>query len=240
MCGNFQAGSIGRRDILKLSAAGLLAVSLGGGPGMARAAEGDGTALSPDEALAALKAGNRRYIEDPQLCAVDLAAQREQLSAGQAPWATIIGCADSRVPPELLFGGHGLGSLFVARNAGNLVDSGTLGTVEYGAAVLHAPLIVVLAHTHCGAVSAACDVVANDATYPGAIGTMIHPILPAAIAVRDQPGDFVTNTAKESARRTAGRLAESSSLIADLGESGKLKSVAALYDIGTGEVSFLD
>lgn len=138
MCSNCQAGSIGRRDILKLSAAGLLAVGLGGGPGMARAAEGDGTALSPDEALAALKSGNRRYIDNPQLCAVDLTAQREQLSAGQAPWATIVGCADSRVPPELLFGGHGLGSLFVARNAGNLVDSGTLGTVEYGAAVLHA------------------------------------------------------------------------------------------------------
>src|SRR5271155_3209330 len=114
------------------------------------------------------------------------------------------------------FGGHGIGELFVARNAGNLVDTATLGTVEYGAAVLGSPLIVILAHTSCGAVKAACDVVTKNATYPGAIGPMIEPILPAVLAVRNDPGDFVNNAAKESARRTAGRLTTASTLIAGL------------------------
>jgi carbonic anhydrase len=93
-----------------------------------------------------------------------------------------------------------------ARNAGNLVETATLGTVEYGAAVLGSPLVVVLAHTSCGAVTSACDVVTNDTTYPGAIGPMIEPILPAALAVRSKPGDFVNNAAKENAKRAAARL----------------------------------
>ena len=138
------------------------------------------------------------------------------------------------MPPELIFGGHGIGELFVARNAGNLVDTATLGTVEYGAAVLGSPLVVVLAHTSCGAVKAACDVVTKDTTYPGAIGPMIEPILPAALAVRGKPGDFVNNAAKESAKRTAGRLTAASSLIAGLASAGKLKIVAAIYDLEFG------
>ena len=162
------------------------------------------------------------------------------MAAHQAPWASIISCADSRVPPELIFGGHGVGELFVARNAGNLVDTATLGTVEYGAAVLGSPLIVVLAHTSCGAVKAACDVVTENATYPGAIGPMIDPILPAAIAVRSEAGDFVNNTAKESARRTAKRLTAASTLLAGLAGAGKLKIVAAIYDLETGVVTYID
>ncbi len=71
--------------------------------------------LTPDEALAALKSGNERYVSHPELCSIDLAAQRNAVAAHQAPWATIISCADSRVPPELIFGGHGVGELFVAR-----------------------------------------------------------------------------------------------------------------------------
>jgi carbonic anhydrase-like protein len=129
----------------------------------------------PDEALDELKTGNARYVSHPELCTIDLAEQRDTVAAHQAPWASIISCADSRVPPELIFGGHGVGELFVARNAGNLVDTATLGTAEYGAAVLGSPLIVVLAHTSCGAVKAACDIVTKNATYPGAIGPMIDP-----------------------------------------------------------------
>jgi len=203
MCINCENEGVVRRDLLKFGAAGIVALGLGGVSCQARAADGAPTALSPGEAFAALKSGNERYVSHPELCSIDLAEQRSAVSAHQAPWATIISCADSRVPPELIFGGHGVGELFVARNAGNLVDTATLGTVEYGAAVLGSPLIVVLAHTSCGAVKAACDVVAKNATYPGAIGPMIEPILPAALAVRSEPGDFVNNAAKESARRTA-------------------------------------
>ena len=143
------------------------------------------------------------------------------------------------MPPELIFGGHGVGELFVARNAGNLVDTATLGTVEYGAAVLGSPLIVVLAHTACGAVKAACDVVTKNATYPGAIGPMIEPIVPAALAVRDAGGDFVVNAAKESAKRTAARLTTASALLSGLVDKGKLKIGAAIYDLESGVVTHL-
>jgi carbonic anhydrase len=240
MCNNCQEGMIGRRRILKYSVASLVAIGLGTGSRVARAASGPATTLTPDEALAALKSGNERYLNDPQICTLELAKRREEVAPHQAPWATIISCADSRVPPELIFGGLGLGELFVARNAGNLVDIATLGTVEYGAAVLGSPLIVVLAHTRCGAVAAACDVVTKNATYPGSIGPMINPILPAAIAVKSETGDFVTNAGKESARRTAAHLTASSSLIKGLADAGKLKITAALYDIDTGMVSYLD
>jgi carbonic anhydrase len=106
--------------------------------------------------------------------------------------------------------------------------------------VLGSPLIVVLAHTSCGAVKAACDVVTKNATYPGAIGPMIDPILPAAIAVRSEAGDFVNNTAKESARRTAKRLTTASTLLAGFAGAGKLKIVAAIYDLETGVVTYID
>jgi carbonic anhydrase len=224
---------------LKFGAAGVVALALGA-PGQAVAAEGAPTALSPDQALAALKTGNERYVRRPELCSTDLATQRNAVVAHQAPFATIISCSDSRVPPELIFGGLGLGELFVARNAGNLVDTATLGTVEYGAAVLGSPVIVILAHTSCGAVKAACDVVTKNSTYPGAIGRMIDPIRPAALAVRNEPGEFVNNAARESARRTAARLTAASAVLAGLAGSGKLKIAAAIYELQTGVVSYLD
>ena len=208
--------------------------------GRARAAEGAPTGLPPEDALAQLKAGNERFVSHPELCSVNLAESRSAVAGHQAPWATIVSCADSRVPPELVFGGHGVGELFVSRDAGNLINVDSLGTVEYGAAVLGSPLVVVLAHTACGAVKAACDIVTKNATYPGVIGRMIAPIVPAALAVRDQPGDFVDNAAKESARRTAASLAKMSPLMADLVKAGKVKTVAAIYDLGTGVVTFLD
>ena len=206
MCVNCASDGIGRRDFMKFSAAGSdrarswrrAACGASGGRRADRA-------LAPD-ALAALKSGNERYVsQSGALHGRSRGKPDSGRRAGQAPWATIISCADSRVPPELIFGGHGVGELFVSRDAGNLVDTATLGTVEYGAAVLGSPLIVVLAHTACGAVKAACDVVTKNATFPGAIGQMIEPIVPAALAVRNDPGDFTNNAAKESAKRTAGR-----------------------------------
>jgi carbonic anhydrase len=238
MCINCESDGVGRRDLLKLGAASIVALGFGGVSLQARAAEGAATSLSPDEALAALKEGNKRYVSNPELCSADLAQNRSAVAGGQAPWATIISCADSRVPPELIFGGQGVGQLFVARNAGNLADTATLGTVEYGAAVLGSPLIVVLAHTSCGAVKAACDVVTDNATYPGAIGPMIEPIVPAALAVQKESGDFANNAAIENAKRTAGRLTAASTLIAGLAGDGKLKIVSAIYDLQTGVVSF--
>jgi carbonic anhydrase len=238
MCKMCESKTTGRRDFLKLGAAGLAGVFATAMRPL-RAAEGAPTALLPDEALAALKSGNARFVSQPQLCSINLAEQRASVASHQAPWATVVACADSRSPPELIFGGHGVGELFVARDAGNLVDTGTLGTVEYGAAVLGSPIIVILAHTSCGAVKAACDVVTKNATFPGAIGTMIESILPAALAVRGEPGDYVNNTARRSAERTAARLPAASTLIAGLLGEGKLKIVAGIYDLETGVVTFL-
>jgi carbonic anhydrase len=240
MCINCESDGIGRRDLMKFGAAAAIALAAGGASPAARAAEGAPTALSPQEALAQLKAGNERFVSHPELCTVDLAQSRSDVATHQAPWATIVACADSRVPPELIFGGHGVGELFVARDAGNLVGVETLGTIEYGAAVLGSPLIVILAHTACGAVKAACDIVTKNATYPGVIGRLIQPIVPAALKVRNNPGDFVDNAAKESAKRTAASLPTVSKIVANLVGSGKVKIVAAIYDLQTGIVTYLD
>jgi carbonic anhydrase len=231
---------IGRRDLMKFGAAAAIALATAGAWPAARAVEGAPTSLSPQEALAKLKEGNERFVSQPKLCSIDLAASRAEVAGHQAPWATIVSCADSRVPPELIFGGHGVGELFVARDAGNLVGVDTLGTIEYGAAVLGSPLVVILAHTACGAVKAACDVVTKNATFPGVIGRMIQPIVPAALAVRNDPGDFANNAAKESARRTAANLPTVSKIVSDAVSAGKVKIVAAIYDLETGVVTYLD
>ncbi len=147
-------------------------------------------------------------------------------------------CADSRVPPELLFGGAGVGDLFVARNAGNMVDTATMGTVEYGSGVLGVPLIVVLGHDLRGAVAAACDIVKNNTKFPGSIEAMVRAIVPAAQSVIGQPGDFVKNAVRESTGRTAQKIAPESPVIADLIKAGKVKVVAGRYSLDDGRVEF--
>ena len=109
-----------------------------------------------------------------------------------------------------------------------------MGTVEYGAEVLGSPLLVVLGHEKCGAVAAACEVATKNATFPGSIGPMVRPIVPAATAMRGKPGDFVDNTVRESARRTAQRLAVASPVLSKLVRR-KLKIVAARYDLDDGK-----
>jgi carbonic anhydrase len=233
--------AMNRRNLLALGAGTLAAGSIAMFSGKAHAAEKMLTepTRSPDQAMESLEKGNQRFVSDPQECEMDLAKQRASVAGGQAPWATILGCADSRVPPELVFGGRGLGELFVARNAGNLADTGTIGTLEFGAAVLGSPLIVVLGHSACGAVKSACEVVTDNATFPGSIGPMIDPIIPAALAVRGKDGDFADNSIRESAMRTAARLGKASAILAGLIDQGKLKIVAAHYDLATGKVEYL-
>jgi len=233
---------IDRRGILALAGIGVptALAGLSGAPRFAAAAEQSTRPQTPDEALAALKEGNARYVNAAELCVAKPSKQRANVATGQSPWATIVACADSRVPPELIFGGLGLGELFVARNAGNQVDTQTIGTVEFGSAVLGSSLIVVLGHSRCGAVQAACDVVTENATFPGSIGPMIDPIVPAALAVRDAPGDFLANTIRESALRTAARLTSASTILSDLAKADKIKIVAAEYDLETGKVDFFE
>ncbi|MCF8208539.1 MAG: carbonic anhydrase [Rhodoferax sp.] len=226
-----------RRSFLSMTSAGALAgLALSISP--AFAAGGATTSLTADQALAKLKEGNEKYVKGPDLCAVQLGSQREHVAKSQAPWATIVSCADSRVPPELLFGGLGLGELFVARNAGNMVDTATMGTIEYGSGVLGVPLIIVLGHERCGAVAAACEVVGKKTKFPASIGPMVGAIVPAAKAVAGKPGDFVDNAVRESAMRTAQKIATKSSIVADLVKKGKVKVLAGRYDLDEGRVEF--
>ena len=176
MCVACQNFALPRRTFLALVAASAAAAATLGGRALAAGAT---TSVTPDEALARLKAGNGKFVDAPQLCAADLTKQRDAIAKAQTPWATIVGCADSRTPPELVFGGVGLGELFVARNAGNMADTATMGTIEYGAAELGIPLIIVLGHQRCGAVAAACSVVEKHAKFPGSIGPMVAAIVPA-------------------------------------------------------------
>ena len=141
--------TLNRRNLLAIGAGSIAAGSMAmlGARACAAAPAPIVGGRTPAQAIDELKQGNARFVSDPQECVMDLAKQRASVAGSQAPWAMILGCADSRVPPELVFGGRGLGELFVARNAGNLADTATIGTLEYGAAVLGSPLIVVLGHT---------------------------------------------------------------------------------------------
>jgi carbonic anhydrase len=237
MCGVCDV-RLGRRRGFLTASAGLAAgMMLGAMP--ARAAGGATTSLTADQALAKLKEGNARYVSAPEVCTRELASGRQNVVKGQAPWATILSCADSRVPPELLFGGTGVGELFIARNAGNMADTATMGTIEYGSAVLGVPLIVVLGHESCGAVQAACGVAEKNTKYPGSIGPMVSAIVPAARSVKGKPGDFLDNAVRESARVTARKIATQSPLVADLVKKGKVKVLAARYDLDTGAVEYI-
>lgn len=191
------------------------------------------------QALERLKAGNAAYVKAPALCATRLQEQRAELATHQAPWAMVLCCADSRVPPELVFGGLGPGQLFVARNAGHVPDGATLGTLEYACSVLGVALVVVLGHERCGAVTAAAAVVRDGARFPGFIDPLVEAIVPAARAVADQPGDFVDNAVREHSRRTALDIATRSEAIARGVAEGKVQVVAARYDLDSGRVEFL-
>lgn len=228
-----------RRGFLSLGTASIGSALMLGMPS-AFAASGPTTPVTPAQALARLKEGNQRFVREPGLCATQLSQQRGQVALHQMPWTTIVSCADSRVPPELLFGGVGVGELFVARNAGNMADTATLGTVEYGAAVLGVPLIVVLGHERCGAVAAACEVVEKKTLFPGSIGPMVQAIVPAALAAQGKPGNFTENTVRESAQRTARKIATESTLVAELVQKGKVRVIAARYDLDDGLVDFYD
>lgn len=237
MCEVCHQRMLGRRDVLGLAGMGLAAAATGLFSQEAMAS-GNTTTLTADQALEKLKAGNARYIANPQLCVADLTNNRSTVAKGQAPWASFVSCADSRVPPELLFGGVGLGELFVSRNAGNMVDTATMGTLEYGAEHLGVPLIVVLGHERCGAVAAAVEVFKTGAKLPGSIGPMVKPIVPAVKAISKKEGDMVDNAVRENARMTAEKIKTQSPIIAHLIKAGKVKVVAARYDLDDGKVEF--
>ena len=146
----------------------------------------------------------------------------------------ILGCADSRVPPEVIFD-QGLGDLFVVRVAGNVVDDIVLGSIEYAAAHLHTPLIVVLGHFRCGAVGATVA----GGELEGHLPSLAAAIQPAVDRVKGLPGDLVDHAVRANARMVADQLESSAPVLAELVEAGRLKIVATCYDLDTGAVELL-
>jgi carbonic anhydrase len=200
-----------------------------------------GTKLTADQALALLKEGNRRFIADRPATGPMSRRRRLEIAKGQQPFAVLVSCSDSRVGPEQLFG-RGLGELFIVRNAGNTVASTqAMGSVEYAVAELGVPLVVVLGHSRCGAVAAAASVVQQNSVYPGSIGRMVEPIVPAVLAARARPGDLVDNAVRENVRRVVRDMRTSvEPMLLDPQRTGRLKVVGAYYSLDTGVVDFFD
>ena len=199
------------------------------------------TTLSPDEALQFLVDGNNAFLNGEDAKPPIGPKRRLELAKGQSPFCAYVTCSDSRVPPELLFG-RGLGELFIIRNAGNTVDTAAMGSIEYAVAVLKVPLVVVMGHQGCGAVDAARKVIEEDARFPGAIDDMIHPILPAALGVRDANGKInLDDAVHENVRRVVNRLRyESDPILLEPQKQGRVKVVGAYYDLNRGRVDFFD
>lgn len=197
--------------------------------------------LTPDEALAKLTEGNGRFVAmaevDPNVSQTRLMA----IAGGQQPFVAVLGCVDSRVPPELIFD-RGLGDVFDTRIAGAITDDAAVGSLEFGVEEFDVPLLVVLGHSKCGAVTAAVKAMdSSDAVLPGRISSVVDPILPAVKTVRAQgvPGSEVVNaTAREVIHRGVDTLSASPMFDVRI-RDGRLRIVGAFYDLDTGEVDFL-
>ena len=229
-----------RRSFFRSACCGSLGLAASSAAPQVFAAEGKKTTMTADQALAALKEGNAKFLADSPVRAVQGRDRRLEIARGQTPFAVLVSCSDSRVPPELLFG-RGLGELFIVRNAGNTVDTVALGSIEYAIAVLGVPLIVVLGHERCGAVDAALSVVEKNTVFPGSLNQMIEPILPAALMARSKglTGEALLDGAvRENVRRVVGRLRNSEPVLMDPIRAGKVKVVGARYDLDDGQVEF--
>lgn len=188
-----------------------------------------------DQVLETLLEGNRRFVAGQLLHPNHCQESRLLVVDGQKPIATVLTCADSRVPPVDIFD-QGIGDLFVVRVAGNIIGDHTLGSIEYAVSMLQTPLVVVMGHASCGAVSA----VIGGKKLDGHMATLAPPIQAAAKRVQDNSGDLVNNTSREVAKLIARRIAESEPIIADHVKDGSVKVIAMYYDLRSGAVTVLD
>jgi carbonic anhydrase len=191
--------------------------------------------MTGNQALEKLMAGNERYREGRPDHPNQSAGRRTEVAGGQRPFTVTVGCSDSRVPPEILFD-QGLGDLFVVRAAGGVVDDVGMGSIEYAVLHLKVPLVVVLGHSDCGAVTAAVS--ARDPV-KGRLRCLIEAIQPAVDQVRGQPDDVVNRASKILARMIAQRLRETDSFLSNAVKTGSLLIAAAYYDLDTGTVDIL-
>lgn len=234
MCVKCNSGTLSRRGLiagsLALTSAAALVI-----PASARAAA---VPADPDEALQRLIDGNARYVANAPVN-TDYSVGRSSRADGQAPFAAIVSCADSRVAPELIFD-QGPGDLFVVRVAGNFINEDSLASLEFGTAVLGVKLILVLGHTSCGAMSATITSIENNELPPGHLPSLVNAIRPAVYDVLpEEPADMLAAVTARNARMNAEKARTAAPILSGRHGSGKLKSAAAVYDLATGKVGFV-
>jgi carbonic anhydrase len=215
--------------ILVIGLSGFLAV----GEYVSHASSG-GTGMTADQALTALMEGNARFVSGNVCHPNQNDESLAKAVSGQQPFAVVVSCSDSRVPPEILFD-QGIGDIFVIRTAGEVMDNATIGTVEYAVEHLHVPLIVVLGHDDCGAVKAAIE----GGVQPGQITYIVDAITPAVNTARGMNGDLLNNSINVNAQDVAGQLRSTSPILSEAAQGGTLQIVAARYHLDTGAVELL-
>jgi len=189
--------------------------------------------LTPDAALKKLIEGNQRFIQHQPQYPNQSAVRLQEVAQAQHPFATILSCADSRVPAEIVFD-QGIGDIFDVRIAGNIATPEAIGSIEYAVTLLGTPLLMVLGHERCGAVTAA---VKKEALL-GDISTFVKAIKPSVEKVKSQPGDAVENAVVANVQDQIERL-QRSQLLTEQVQSGKLKIVGGRYDLDTGRVTII-
>lgn len=230
-----KTGKMSRRNAIKMASAGTLMASITGVLLKTEAANAETTSnITPDAALQKLMDGNRRYIDQKRTFPDQSRSRIIEVAKGQNPFATILGCSDSRVAPEILFD-QGLGDLFDIRVAGNFIDNVVLGNMEYAVLELGVPLLVVLGHERCGAVKAALD----GKPVPGHIGSLVRAIKPAVYATIGQPGDAWDNAVRANVKMSVNNLKARSPILAKAIKAGTLKVVGGRYDLDTGTVEII-
>lgn len=196
--------------------------------------------ISAAEALARLKSGNERYAAGKTIHG-NLTARRDEVAPSQHPFVMVLSCADSRVPPELIFD-QSLGDLFVVRVAGNYAETGGIGSFEYAFAHFHPPLLVVLGHSSCGAVHATVDAMkAPGEDAPGDIAAIVNAIMPSARVASSRMhagGDLYAAAILQNARDNASKLSMQHPVLSAGVAKGSLHVVSAVYDLKTGLVAF--
>jgi carbonic anhydrase len=228
-----------RREFVRTAGIVTAATVAGSAPGAARAAQPKDRP-KPDDVLKNLMEGNKRFVDGKLQHPGRAPKDFQALAEGQAPHAIILGCADSRCPPEVLFD-QGVGDLFVVRGAGNMVGSGPIlkGSIEFAVAVLGARLIMVLGHTACGACDSAIKFIDDKKTLPGSIEGLVDYIRPSVRMVAGQPGDKLANVTKANVLAGVKKLSELDPILAKFAKSGELKIVGGVYDLATGKVDLV-
>ncbi len=227
-----------RRGFLKAGGMLALGTCLSGLASLPAAAKALAQGVSGEEALKRLVQGNARYAANrPQQR--DFSASRAARVTSQAPFASILSCADSRVAPELAFD-RGPGELFVVRVAGNFVNEDGLASLEYGAEVLGSQLILVLGHSNCGAVDATIKVVETKAQLPGHLPSLIDAIRPAVLAAQKEgAADLLKAATIANVRQNVERLKSATPILSQRAADNRLKVVGGVYDLASGKVELV-